>query len=112
MNEIRPIDANVAVEKLMGYVTELHDDAPLGAIEGDIILSVTKDNIEPAISEVPTLDYAPVVHAHWIIGRDPDGCIFAVVCSHCDENYGTPTDRFCRNCGARMDEEAKNIRNG
>lgn len=102
MNEIRPIDANAAVEKLKECVYEI-DTACWG------VFAVHEDDIEDAINEVPTLDYAPVVHAHWIIGRDPDGCIFAVVCSHCNENYGTPTDRFCRNCGAKMDEEAKDI---
>ena len=106
MSEIRPIDANAAVEKLMGYVTELHDDAPLGAIEGDIILSVTKDNIEPAISEVPTLDYAPVVHAHWIVGETVDGEIYATICSNCEFD-GYVGYNYCPNCGAKMDAEVQ-----
>ena len=101
MNEIRPIDANVAIEKLHEYVTEMEAD-----IYYDSNMGVPEDDIEWAINEIPTLEYAPVVHAHWIVGKDNDGYEYAAVCSHCDENCGASSDKYCSNCGAIMDEEA------
>lgn len=99
----KPIDADHAAEKLREVLINWIDQ---DYCDHQLALAV-EDKITEALNATPALDYAPVVHAHWVIGRDPDGCIFAVVCSHCNENYGAPSDRFCRNCGARMDEEAK-----
>ena len=100
-HQIRPIDGNALLKDVNCRINDLF------AAGADAELLQCLDEETKRIKSAPTLDYAPVVHAHWVIGRDPDGYIFAVVCSHCNENYGTPTDRFCRNCGAKMDEEAK-----
>lgn len=101
MNEIRPIDANVAIEKLHKYATKIGGSFSLWSSDG-----ISENNIDRAINQVPTLDYAPVVHAHWIVGKDNDGYEYAAVCSHCDENCGASSDKYCSNCGAIMDEEA------
>lgn len=99
---MRPIDADSLLNDLNHDIRYL--DAKYGGIGP---ASRTLMTMRAIIENRPTLEVPTTVHAHWVIGRDPDGCIFAVVCSHCNENYGTPSDRFCRNCGAKMDEEVK-----
>lgn len=92
MNDIIPIDAKALIQELNGMCIDDYN------IYCDVFNMI--ENAE-------VLDYAPVTHAHWIIGRDKDGYEYAAVCSHCDENCGASSDKFCRNCGAKMDEEAK-----
>lgn len=54
-----------------------------------------------AVRNVPAVDAAPVVHAHWIVkGANPSHG----TCSHC-EGKGNWRNPFCPNCGAKMDEE-------
>ena len=55
--------------------------------------------------ETPVVDAAPVVHAHWIYGRNT-----SATCSHCHRTYYDAydldnSDRYCRGCGALMDGE-------
>ena len=61
-------------------------------------------------------DVAPVVHAHWIIKKDPVfGEVVRYTCSHCGEHWSPiAVDRemlnswyYCPNCGAIMDEESE-----
>lgn len=71
-----------------------------------------------AIDSAPTSDAVPVVHARWIFRKDPKHsyCTQAVcsACKHIAANnadlivdnmkaYFAENNRFCRNCGARMD---------
>lgn len=56
--------------------------------------------VERMLRELPTIDAVPVVHGHWIIY--PDVC----VCSECNEDSPS-IFKYCPNCGATMDEEAK-----
>ena len=55
------------------------------------------------INNTQVEDVKPVVHAHWILRRP-----FAQ-CSKCKRFCGQwdydSADYFCRNCGAKMDEE-------
>lgn len=71
------------------------------------------ESLEPCfdciIKRTPTLDYAPVVHAHWMLfEKDEFGNIFQ--CSKCRKPQTTesfedyPDVNFCSNCGAKMDE--------
>ena len=69
------------------------------------------------IADAPTVDVAPVVHGHWIIGVDNDD--FDVKCSKCEwtdtfEVAGiaaveriAKAMHYCLNCGARMDGVVK-----
>ena len=60
------------------------------------------------ITETPTKDVAPVVHAKWIEHDDGWGDIY-YDCSACNESWttieGTPFDngmKYCPHCGAKM----------
>ena len=55
------------------------------------------------IERRPVLDYAPVIHAHWILTKEEEGYSYCL-CSHCNESHGKELIKFCPNCGARMDE--------
>ena len=68
------------------------------------------------IDLIPSADVAPVRHAHWI--KDEywsEGTGMGEVygyyykCSDCGEtvqgDYKECTDKYCRNCGAKMDEK-------
>lgn len=75
-----------------------------GTPEGECV-----DYAHNLIEAQPTIDAAPVIHAHWIqnkgLFRNP-----IVKCSHCGNfldmngvNAGRGNANFCPNCGARMD---------
>lgn len=93
MPEVRPIDANALLKK--------------GKCSPYI------DNFIPfnAVKNAPTLDFEPVVHAHWI--ENCDGAELQLVCNQCGYDYieadsdCTERHNFCPHCGAKMDEEVK-----
>lgn len=65
-----------------------------------------------AISEMPTVDAVPVVHAYW--KKHKKGGIYCSACKH-DNHYGNVSlimsyvvkFPFCPYCGATMDGERK-----
>lgn len=74
--------------------------------------------VAEGLAELPALDVAPVKHGHWIHCKGKSNLWY---CSECgDKMLYNPTRRtynivkltmaeknkFCRNCGARMDGEA------
>ena len=63
-----------------------------------------------ALSELPALDVAPVVHARWIPIKlyGVDHAIKCSACNNCDNPSKVP-GRYCWQCGARMDGEADGI---
>lgn len=62
-------------------------------------------NVFEAISEQPTVDTQPVVHAHWIrCGGFND--YFDYKCSNCKSAFMARYD-YCPNCGTKMDEVKK-----
>ena len=72
----------------------------------EIIAERTKCNMVYLVDwfcEIASEDVQPVIHAHWILRRP-----FAQ-CSKCKRFCGQwdydSADYFCRNCGAKMDEE-------
>ena len=83
--KVRPIDANKLREEIM---TENYDND-------------TINNFLDLVDFAPTLDYEPVVHAHWI---EDDDC---QICSNCGEEHCWAEYRasYCEDCGAKMDEE-------
>ena len=52
------------------------------------------------------IDAKPIVYAHWILEREPDGNPYCYHCSHCDPDFGyigiKCTSKYCPNCGATM----------
>ena len=72
----------------------------------EILAERTKYSLNDLVDwfcEIESEDVKPVVHAHWILRRP-----FAQ-CSKCKSFCGQwdydSADNFCRNCGAKMDEE-------
>lgn len=65
-------------------------------------------NIGHAIKELPAADVAPVVHGRWINAPLCGNAICPCsVCGHVESIHanlsGQITQRFCANCGAKMD---------
>ena len=61
------------------------------------------------VRDAPTIDAEPVRHGHWIyhpMSRMTE-CSFCHRWFH-DVFYADNAYRFCRSCGAKMDEEASN----
>ena len=73
--------------------------------EKDYVSYVHYDDMVKVVKGIPSLDVAPVVHAHWELYED------GWYCTNCEsyapfdcdpEEKGIP---YCPNCGAKMDEE-------
>ena len=54
------------------------------------------------IDQAPVLDYAPAIHARWILCVYGDGCVHATLCGHCGM-LGKESNKYCPTCGAVMD---------
>lgn len=67
------------------------------------------------VYEAPTVDVAPVVHAHWVgleydTYADGAPCYDVWECSNCKDTVETDEDgltNYCPTCGAKMDESAE-----
>lgn len=57
------------------------------------------------IKDAPTVDAVPVVHAHRVHCHSAGGGTHWLACSEC-MNPIDYADNYCKNCGAKMDEEA------
>ena len=66
------------------------------------------ENLVSVVKSVPTID--PVKHGKWVLPRD-EGCVTYdkrayAECSICGKkSFLGWSDKYCRNCGARMDGE-------
>ena len=102
---MRLIDADKLSNILSGmeeeYKAEINQDGPCDDPFSDGILSAMV-TVHWQISHAPTIDAVPVIHAHWIKQNGFDN-LFA--CSNCEEFAECGEDKYCRHCGARMDEE-------
>lgn len=73
-------------------------------------------NARCLIEELPTIDAEPVKHGQWIHIRT-SGVISVWKCSECDNtitaNFANTNpsnhDKFCYNCGAKMDGGVDNV---
>ena len=69
------------------------------------------DAISKIENEAPTVDAAPVIHAHWIEQFEGTYLRRAMYCSACKKKSGIGGSKanqmkpYCPNCGARMDEK-------
>lgn len=63
------------------------------------------DDMIDDIEDAPTADVAPVVHGHWETIYNDCGHYGFVKCTACGDEYGSLTNRYCPNCGAKMDAE-------
>lgn len=68
------------------------------------IIDKYKAESEDVVSERPTADVKPIVHAHWIKGIVAD-----ITCSNCDfpiyaDDKTIHKLAYCPHCGAKMDE--------
>lgn len=93
MPEVRPIDANA----LGNYEIEISKDIMKSNPDIKEIFAI----FGAAIDRQPTLNYEPVVHAHWIQKG------FDCKCSNCGSFNGAFGVKYCQDCGAKMDEEVK-----
>lgn len=61
------------------------------------------------IQEAPTVDAEPVRHGHWINIWDENDSNTSTFgrCTKCNEISKRPLGRYCRWCGAKMDEVSK-----
>lgn len=99
MADVRPIDANA--------IEYPHVVCGIGGM--GMCLYTSKRHIE----NMPTLDYAPVVHSHWEFIVSP--CYKIWRCSNCLEWHNKesnnaeekPNEPYCMHCGARMCEQEK-----
>jgi hypothetical protein len=103
MTDVRPIDA----EAMKSYIDCGHLRPPTEKCFSEL-------DVVRMLDKQPTLDYAPVVHAAWLKERSG-----IRRCSYCDKGYritnGGPnvmTFSYCPNCGAKMDMEKEDTRNG
>lgn len=68
------------------------------------------DKIASVIDNIPTIDAEPVVHGHWknrkYRGIASSEWFNEWNCSKCGGS-GCIRDKYCKHCGAKMDEEVK-----
>lgn len=72
--------------------------------ENSLIERFFADGVYAVIDTFPTADVAPVVHARWYYHYR----LKKFVCLNCGfEQRRKPNFKFCPQCSAKMDEEAK-----
>lgn len=99
---MRLTDINPIIEKYKDYeYFSGHEDFDEGVEAG--VLSVI-DELENA-SEI---NAKPIIYAHWILEREPNGNPYCYHCSHCDSDFHNIgikcASRYCPDCGATMSE--------
>lgn len=61
-----------------------------------------------ALKDTPEINAKPIVYAHWILEREPDGNPYCYHCSHCDSDFHNTgikcASRYYPDCGATMAE--------
>ena len=88
----RYIDADALLEKVQ-FRVRINDDTDKTIKQ---CVEITRNLIENA----PTADVEPVVHGHYVFDDDGDSS-----CSVCREKYLDHTQKYCPNCGAKLDGE-------
>lgn len=61
------------------------------------------------ILDAPEIQAKPIIYAHWILEREPDGNPYCYHCSHCDSDFHNIgikcASKYCPDCGATMAKE-------
>lgn len=100
MSEVRPIDANSLeqeLEECRNKIAVLFGQNSRQHGLAELTIATIKAR--------PTLDYAPVVRAYWIIDENNNA-----TCSNCGEFAPNDSENpwypgFCGECGAKMDAD-------
>lgn len=82
------IDRNSLLNSLEKFAPEKHDAL-----------------VEMLIKKEPTVDAVPVRHGKWESSRPDAPRLGFYYCSLCGRKRTSPQDRYCPNCGAKMDSE-------
>ena len=70
----------------------------------DGLLLIPMRDVHDSIRKAPSLDVAPVVHAHWTKDFIKIGnCDWKYKCSKCGKYNKQYSPPFCPHCGAKMD---------
>lgn len=123
---MRPIDADVLLAVARDMQSETEETA-YNFLNDAQNPSTEWECVEGLIENAPTLDVAPVVHAHWIeesyeyykawqeafgtenFFRDCEYFTDHIACSNCLKSYNIMDNdsagcwKFCPNCGAKID---------
>lgn len=96
------INKEICFAKSLREITEDNEDRAHNAGELSCAYMLARN-----VKELPTLDVAPVVHAHWIKTFGSDEFVSTLRCSKCGnaENSTYIPGNFCWFCGAKMDGE-------
>ena len=71
------------------------------------------ERIFEIISEIPAADVAPVVHTYWAhLGGDEWCCPVCGFVITTEGSWDKPTKKYCEDCGAKMDSERKDGKDG
>lgn len=97
------IDASPIIEKYTNYENfSGYEDFDEGVEAG--VLSVIDE-----LENTPEINAKPIIYAHWILEREPDGNPYCYHCSHCDSDFHNIgikwATKYCPNCGATMAKE-------
>lgn len=93
---IRLIDADELKDNIKKWLTVDPTESRLVDID-DIAVSVLME-----IDEAPTVDVQPVIHAHWIRIATLGG-LDVLKCSNCKSEHIRKPEKYCYDCGAKMD---------
>lgn len=100
-DKIRPIDANAVRRKAEWIAMEFRGR---GNELGEAIAEVLGECVDE--EHAPTLDYAPVIRARWLLRDDGEG--LRIVCSRCGRE-SKEEKPFCAECGAKMEGGKENV---
>lgn len=68
----------------------------------------SRENIKSAIDAIPAADVASVVHGRWVhLGGDEWCCSVCGFVISTEGSWEKPTQKYCEECGAKMEQEAK-----
>ena len=102
MNDVRPIDAD-ALKRHMGIEDAVKYGNETEEQQHNSYATLMNYEISDFIDDMPTSDYAPVVHGEWKYYHKQNRAV-CMACSFerdLDADFGRAIS--CPNCGARMD---------